>query len=97
MHPTVGSPFDRVVPKGGAVLNGQFIPGGTDIGITGWVTQRDKAVFGEDADFFRPERWIEVDEVQVRRMDKNMLAVSTPSSCWFNAYSRSLGWGTEAA
>ncbi|ELR10417.1 hypothetical protein VC83_00506 [Pseudogymnoascus destructans] len=74
MHPTVGSPFDRVVPKGGAVLNGQFIPEGTDIGITGWVTQRDKTVFGEDADFFRPERWIEVDEMQVRRMDKNMLA-----------------------
>lgn len=77
MHPTVGSPFDRVVPKGGAVLNGQFIPEGTDIGITGWVTQRDKEVFGADADFFRPERWIEVDEVQVRRMDKNMLAVSS--------------------
>lgn len=77
MHPSVGSPFDRVVPKGGAVLNGQFIPEGTVIGITGWVTQRDKDVFGADADFFRPERWLEVDERQTRIMDKNMLAVST--------------------
>lgn len=76
MHPSVGSPFDRTVPKGGAVLNGYFIPEGTIVGITGWVTQRDKAVFGEDADYYRPERWLEVDEKQVRIMDKNMLAVS---------------------
>ena len=97
VRPTVGSPFDRVVPKGGAVLNGQFIPEGTDIGITGWVTQRDKTVFGEDADFFRPERWIEVDEMQVRRMDKNMLAVSTSPFCVAGAYNHSLGWGIEVA
>lgn len=77
MHPTVGAPFDRVVPQGGAVLSGQFVPEGTVVGITGWVTQRDKAVFGADADFYRPERWLEVDERQVRIMDKNMLAVST--------------------
>jgi cytochrome P450 len=76
MHPSVGSPFDRTVPKGGAVLNGYFIPEGMTVGITGWVTQRDKAVFGEDADYYRPERWLEVDEKQVRIMDKNMLAVS---------------------
>ncbi|KFY41502.1 hypothetical protein V494_02966 [Pseudogymnoascus sp. VKM F-4513 (FW-928)] len=74
MHPTIGSPFDRVVPKGGVVLNEHFIPEGTDIGITGWVTQRDKTVFGADADFYRPERWLEVDEAQTRKMDKNMLA-----------------------
>ncbi|KFZ04356.1 hypothetical protein V502_10212, partial [Pseudogymnoascus sp. VKM F-4520 (FW-2644)] len=74
MHPTVGAPFDRVVPQGGAVLSGKFIPEGTVVGITGWVTARDKAVFGADADFFRPERWLEVDERQVRIMDKNMLA-----------------------
>ncbi|KFY52914.1 hypothetical protein V496_08064 [Pseudogymnoascus sp. VKM F-4515 (FW-2607)] len=74
MHPSVGSPFDRVVPKGGAVLNGHFVPEDTVVGITGWVTQRDKSVFGADADFYRPERWIEVDERQTRIMDKNMLA-----------------------
>ncbi|OBT64722.1 hypothetical protein VE03_05892 [Pseudogymnoascus sp. 23342-1-I1] len=74
MHPSVGFPFDRVVPKGGAVLNGKFVPEGTVVGITGWVTQRDKSVFGADADFYRPERWIEVDERQTRIMDKNMLA-----------------------
>lgn len=77
MHPTVGSPFDRVVPKGGAVLNSQFIPEGTDIGMTGWVIQRDKSVFGADAESFRPERWLEVDEAQTRIMDKSMLHVST--------------------
>lgn len=97
MHPSVGSPFDRVVPKGGAVLSGHFIPEDTVVGITGWVTQRDKAVFGEDADFYRPERWLEVDERQVRIMDKNMLAVSTaPLNLAGSTLTIcSLEWGTE--
>lgn len=97
MHPTVGAPFDRVVPPGGAVLSGQFVPEGTVVGITGWVVQRDKAVFGADADFYRPERWLEVDERQVRIMDKNMLAVSTtPLNVVGSTLTvRSLGWGTE--
>lgn len=99
MHPSVGSPFDRVVPKGGAVLNGHFVPEDTVVGITGWVTQRDKSVFGADAAFYRPERWIEVDERQTRIMDKNMLAVSTIA---LDVVGSTLtlcsgGWGTEVA
>lgn len=29
------------------------------VGINAWVAHRNRAVFGEDADMFRPERWIE--------------------------------------
>lgn len=46
MYPIVGTPFDRVVPKGGAILSGYFIPEGTVVGISGWVMQRNKQVLG---------------------------------------------------
>ncbi|KFZ18394.1 hypothetical protein V502_04114 [Pseudogymnoascus sp. VKM F-4520 (FW-2644)] len=74
MYPIVGMPFDRVVPKGGAILSGHFVPEGTVVGISGWATQRDKGVFGDDAESFRPERWLDADDKQVRVMDRSMLA-----------------------
>lgn len=77
MHPVIGNPFERVVPDSGAVFNGYFVPKGTIVGVTGWVTHFDKSVFGEDAELFRPERWLEADEDRVRAMNKNIVAVST--------------------
>ena len=77
MYPIVGTPLDRVVPKGGDILSGHFLPEGTVVGISGWVTQRDKGVFGDDAESFRPERWLDADKKQVKLMDQRMLAVST--------------------
>jgi cytochrome P450 len=40
-------------------INGEkvFIPRGTNIGWASNGIQRDKAVFGEDANSFMPERW----------------------------------------
>ena len=81
-HVPLGMPFDRVVPKGGAILSGHFVPEGTVVGINGWATQRDKGVFGDDAKSFRPERWLDADEKQVRMMDRSMLAVNPPSSLY---------------
>lgn len=37
---------------------GQFVPKGTSIFIVPWATNKDKALWGEDADKFVPERWI---------------------------------------
>lgn len=55
--PPVPSEFPRVVPAGGITLHGHFIPAGTDIAVSTWLGQRDRNVYGEDADEFRPERW----------------------------------------
>jgi cytochrome P450 len=40
------------------VLNGLFVPGGTRIGWCPWGICRNQKTFGEDADVFRPERWL---------------------------------------
>lgn len=51
--------FPKQVPPGGDTVCGRFIPGGTDIFLNIWSMVRSKEVFGEDADFFRPERFLE--------------------------------------
>jgi cytochrome P450 len=66
VHPPVVNLFSRIVPQGGDVVtvDGKetFLPGDTMIGYSAWSMHRNnKAVYGEDAEVFRPERWI-VDE-----------------------------------
>ncbi|CAL5873155.1 uncharacterized protein PFLUO_LOCUS7424 [Penicillium psychrofluorescens] len=49
----------RIVPKGGKVLADQWFPEGSTVGINSWVAHRNQEVYGQDADEFRPERWLE--------------------------------------
>ncbi|KAI9810480.1 MAG: hypothetical protein M1827_006256 [Pycnora praestabilis] len=59
LHPAAGLPLERIVPPGGADICGKHIAGGTIVGCSAWVIHRRKEVFGEDADVWRPERWLE--------------------------------------
>jgi cytochrome P450 len=68
-HPALGEILPRVVPEGGVELCGKFIAAGTVIGCNAWTIHRDRDVFGEDADQFRPERWIDNSEQDIRRME----------------------------
>ncbi|KAF7846365.1 hypothetical protein BT93_L4496 [Corymbia citriodora subsp. variegata] len=70
IHPPMASPFWRAAPKGGVVIDGFFIPEGTHVGINEWVIARNKALYGEDVEVFRPERWIEVDAETKRMREK---------------------------
>lgn len=58
VHPAAGLPMERIVPPQGAEIAGHFVPGGTIVGCSGWVYHRNKDVFGEDVDVYRPERWL---------------------------------------
>lgn len=51
----------KMAPVGGETVNGVFFPGGTEIAICDAAVGRKRAVYGADADVFRPERWIEAD------------------------------------
>ncbi|GFF83477.1 hypothetical protein CNMCM6936_003225 [Aspergillus lentulus] len=50
-------PLVRVVPEGGAEINGYFVPEGTEVGVNAWALNYNEVVYGHDAHVFRPERW----------------------------------------
>src|SRR5262245_1512803 len=56
--------MDKQVPPGGDTINGMYVPGGTEIGYGGLSVFRNKKVWGEDAGVFRPERWIEGENIK---------------------------------
>ena len=72
LRPAVGLNIQRYVPPGGAHVDGVFYPGGTRVSVNGWVLHRHQATFGEDADSFRPERWL---EGNAKEMERNMYQV----------------------
>ncbi|KAK6952320.1 hypothetical protein Daesc_006855 [Daldinia eschscholtzii] len=61
LTPAVPSEHARKVLAGGLNIRGEHYPAGTIVGTAPWASSRSRAVHGEDAEAFRPERWI-VDE-----------------------------------
>ncbi|KAK7703955.1 hypothetical protein SLS64_008901 [Diaporthe eres] len=79
VRPAVGLNIARLVPPEGAEVDGQSFPGGVTIAVNGWVLHRDKSTFGEDADVYRPERWLG-DPEEAKRMERYMFQVRTVSN-----------------
>lgn len=73
MFPPLIGLVSKQVPPDGDVINGYFVPGGTQIGHNIYGVGRLKSFWGEDADIFRPERWLEAGFGTER--EKEMLAV----------------------
>lgn len=74
IHPPFGSQLERIVPKEGAEICGQYVRGTTIVGINAWAAHRHKATFGDDAEAWRPERWM-CDDARRRRMEHGLLTV----------------------
>lgn len=83
LHAAVGLPLWRTVNEGGAEICGQYFPAGSEVGINAWVAHYNRDVWGADVDEFRPERWLEADNDQLKRMEHYYLPVSesTVFSC----------------
>lgn len=48
----------------------------TIVGINSWVEHRNPAIFGPDADEFRPERWLSDDAEKLSYMNRHWMPVS---------------------
>lgn len=67
MPPATGM-FSKQVPEGGDIVNGMFVPEGTQISACSFGIHHSKKIFGHDADLFRPERWLEAEGDQLAKM-----------------------------
>ncbi|KAI0906926.1 cytochrome P450 [Ustulina deusta] len=75
LHPSIVYQLPRKAPSGGIELEGFFIDPSSTISMSPLTQNRCKAIFGNDADVWKPERWIVGEpntEDQIRSMDKNL-------------------------
>lgn len=75
MYPPVTGLGSKQVPPGGDVLNGHFVPGGTQVGTNFFGLMRSTRLWGPDADVFRPERWLEAEAAKDPARLRAMVAV----------------------
>ncbi|CAO1636368.1 unnamed protein product [Parajaminaea phylloscopi] len=59
IHGTSSLGLPRLVPAGGTTIRGKFFPEGTVLSVPTYTLHRNKEVWGEDSEEFRPERWLE--------------------------------------
>ncbi|GAB1192624.1 hypothetical protein APSETT444_001817 [Aspergillus pseudonomiae] len=64
------SQLPRYAPEGtGLELHEHYVPPGTSVSTSPWIIGRNKDLYGEDANSFRPERWLEASPEEERRWD----------------------------
>ncbi|KAI1341691.1 cytochrome P450 [Xylariaceae sp. FL0016] len=69
-------PIERLVPRGGVTIAGMFFPEGTSVGCLPSAIHENVEVYGEDADVFRPERWLTPDKDRLRLMEASHMGFS---------------------
>ncbi|KAJ4304990.1 hypothetical protein N0V90_000518 [Kalmusia sp. IMI 367209] len=63
--------LDREVPTEGTYLNGYYLPSGTLVSLNMVAVQND-SIYGEDAEHYRPERWITTDQDHFKKMRRTV-------------------------
>lgn len=74
LYPSVGGILERKTPPQGSMIQGKWYPGNTLVGCNAWVIHQRKEVFGDDCAEFKPERWIEGDPEQIKKMNQSFFA-----------------------
>lgn len=81
IHPSIIWQLPRKAPSEGINIEGYYISPSATVSMSPLAQNRCQAIFGEDADEWRPERWIagEVNSTErVKEMDKNLATVGPP-------------------
>ncbi|KAK4460477.1 cytochrome P450 [Cladorrhinum samala] len=78
-HSPIGMGLERYVPEGGVTLPGEaggYVPKGAVLAFNPAVLARNVDVYGQDADRFRPERWLRADGESQNEYEQRMLAMN---------------------
>lgn len=65
LNPSAPNIFPRLVPQGGLEFDGKYIPAKTELTCNPWLVHRDPNIYGDDAELFKPERWLDADKAKV--------------------------------
>ncbi|ETI19663.1 hypothetical protein G647_08675 [Cladophialophora carrionii CBS 160.54] len=69
-HPAAAGLLPRVVGPHGDTHKGVYLPPGTEVAFCAWnMLRHNTVVFGEDAEVFRPERWLEASGERLAAME----------------------------
>lgn len=63
--PSAPNIFPRYVSEPGLDLYGTFVPPGNEVTCNPYLVQRDPELYGEDAEEFRPERWLDPERAKL--------------------------------
>jgi cytochrome P450 len=70
-HPAAAGLLPRVVGANGDTHKGVYLPPGTEVAFCAWNMHRhNTAVYGADAEIFRPERWLEASPERLAVMEE---------------------------
>ncbi|KAF6829011.1 cytochrome P450 [Colletotrichum musicola] len=69
LHPVLGMSLPRTVPSEGFSVHGQVFPAGTTVGCNPVSLHRNTSIFGQDAEYYNPDRWLE-GERDLRAMER---------------------------
>jgi cytochrome P450 len=56
--PPASNILPRLVSRPGMEIDGRHVPSGMEISCSPWIVNRDPSLYGNDAELFRPERWL---------------------------------------
>jgi cytochrome P450 len=72
IHTPVAFGLPRVTPRNGVTVCGRYFEEGVILSVNPWVIHRRPEIFGDDADVFSPDRWM--DPIRCREMEKHLIA-----------------------
>ncbi|KAE9401944.1 cytochrome P450 monooxygenase pc-bph [Gymnopus androsaceus JB14] len=82
IHSTSALGLPRIVPEGGMTVEGISFVEGTVLSVPSYTIHRDTEVWGEDAEEFRPERWLDLDSEKRDLVNKTFNPFSVgPRAC----------------
>ncbi|KAI9646910.1 hypothetical protein NHQ30_004910 [Ciborinia camelliae] len=72
LHPPIPMSQPRLT-RNPRIIDGYIIPGNATVSVQAWSLHRNARIFGDDAEIFRPERWLG-NRDEAREMEKGFLA-----------------------
>ena len=75
-YPAATGLLPKIVGPEGDTHKGVYLPPGTEVGYCSWNIHRNNPrVYGEDAEVFRPERWLDSSRERLAVMEESFLLV----------------------